>query len=79
MNIFEQFLDNLNEILLDLSKKGDLISGEVKLNKKRSVNLPEGQWEVYYRSTEHAAGMKFSMIDLGKIEDNQISEFFSIT
>ncbi len=25
MNIFEQFLDNLNEILLDLSKKGDLI------------------------------------------------------
>ena len=63
---------------IDKFKKGDLISGEVKLSKKRSVNLPEGQWEVYYRSTVHAAGMKFSMIDLGKIEDNQISEFFSI-
>ena len=59
-------------------KKGDLISEEVKLNKKRSISLPEGQWEVYYRSTEHAAGMKFSILELGKIEDNEISEFFSI-
>src|SRR6056300_1296330 len=63
---------------IDKYMKGDLVSVEVKLNKKRSVSLPKGEWEVYYRSTFYAAGMKFSVIDLGKIEDNQISEFFSI-
>ena len=72
------FLVSPVDAKIDKYKKGDLISEEVKLNKKRSVSLPKGEWEVYYRSTFYAAGMKFSVIDLGKIEDNQISEFFSI-
>ena len=63
---------------IDNYKKGDLVNGEIKLNNKKSIKLPHGQWEVYYRSTNYAAGMKFSVLSLGKIENNNIIEFIDI-
>ena len=63
---------------IDKYKKGDLVTDEIKLNNKKSIKLPQGQWEVYYRSTEHVAGMKFSVLSLGKIENNKIIEFIDI-
>jgi len=66
------------EAKIDSYKKGDQVSGEIKLSKKRSIILPNGQWEVYYRSTEYAANMRFSVLSLGKIENNGFSEFIDI-
>jgi len=63
---------------IDKYKKGDLIIDKIKLNNKKSIKLPQGKWEVYYRSTEHAAGMRFSVLSLGKIENNKIIEFIDI-
>ena len=34
---------------IDKYKKGDLVNDKIKLNNKKSVNLPKGEWEVYYR------------------------------
>jgi len=59
-------------------KKGDILSNEIKLNKKKSLTLPEGNWEVTYRSTEIVYGMKFSLISLVKLENDEISEFLEI-
>ena len=72
------FLINSSEAKIDKYKRGDLISGEIKLNNKKSIYLPEGNWEVYYRSTEHFAGMLFNVLSLGKIENNEIIEFVEI-
>ena len=71
------FLTNVNA-KIDSYKKGDLIFNKLKLNNKRYINLPEGEWEVYYRSTEHAAGMKFSVVSLGKVENNKIIELIDV-
>lgn len=71
------FLTNANA-KIDSYKKGDLIFNKLKLNNKRYINLPEGEWEVYYRSTEHAAGMKFSVVSLGKVENNKIIELIDV-
>jgi len=59
-------------------KKGDILFNEIKLSKKKSLTLPEGNWEVTYRSTEIVYGMKFSLISLVKLKNNKISEFLEI-
>ena len=59
-------------------KKGDILFNEIKLSKKKSLTLPEGNWEVTYRSTEIVYGMKFSLISLVKLKNNRISEFLEI-
>jgi len=59
-------------------KKGDILSNEIKLSKKKFLTLPEGNWEVTYRSTEIVYGMKFSLISLVKLKNNRISEFLEI-
>ena len=66
------------EAKIDSYKKGDQVSGEIKLSKKRSIILPNGQWEVYYRSTQFAANMRFNVLSLGKIENKEFSEFIDI-
>lgn len=59
-------------------KKGDVLFNEIKLNNKKSLTLPEGNWEVTYRSTEIVYGMRFSLISLVKLNNNKISEFLEI-
>ena len=66
------------EAKINSYKKGDQVSGQIKLSNKRSIILPNGQWEVYYRSTEYAANMRFNVLSLGKIENNEFSEFIDI-
>jgi hypothetical protein len=63
---------------IDKYKKGDQISGKIQLSKKRNIILPDGQWEVYYRSTVHAANMRFNILSLGKIKNNEFTEFMEI-
>jgi hypothetical protein len=72
------FLFGEVEAKIDSYKKGDQVSGKIQLSKKRSIILPDGQWEVYYRSTQHAANMRFNVLSLGKIENNEFSEFMEI-
>ena len=57
---------------------GQEVTEYLDLSKKTRVKLPEGKWEVIDRWTESGHGLKFSVLGLGRIENNEIMEMMEV-
>jgi hypothetical protein len=57
---------------------GQEVTEYLDLSKKTRVKLPEGKWEVIDRWTESGHGLKFSVLGLGRIENNEIVEMMEV-
>ena len=71
------FSNNLQARINNYSS-GQIITDYVEVSKKKKLKLPEGEWEVVERWSSAGHGLKFSVMGLIRVENNEIAETMEI-
>ena len=57
---------------------GQIISGEIQINKSFKIKLPEGEWEVVRKSADVRYGLNQRIIGIVRVENNDYFEAIEI-
>ena len=71
------FSNNLQARINNYSS-GQIITDYVEVSKKKKLKLPEGEWEVVERWSSAGHGLKFSVMGLIRVENNEVAEMMEI-
>ena len=57
---------------------GQIIRGEIEINKSFKINLPPGEWEVIRKSADTSYGLNQRIVGIVRVENNQWFEAIEI-